>query len=558
MRRTLTLLMFLSILGLGCGDDPPVCGPSNCNGCCTSNGTCVAGNTDAVCGYSGGTCSTCSSVEKCVSGTCTVQTQPCGPANCATGCCVGNVCKAGNENSFCGAGGGLCTNCASSDVCSAGKCAKKPCDATTCPNGCCYQGSCLPGTNPGACGKGGAACQDCGNGMTCQQQTCTKQSCDATTCGSGCCDTNGNCITTLTEANCGTGGALCQQCGKEQICQSGVCGTPSCSPTNCPTGCCDDTGKCVTGTAMTACGTGGTSCSKCETGQICQSNKCTCTTAACPSGCCLNDKCQPGTTNAACGAGGNNCNACKSNEKCDKGACAVGCGLNNCKDGCCDGITCKKPSNTSFCGLLGQPCQKCNLTSFSEKCLNGICNDSAKCGSAQCPKGCCKNSKCEPCNNFNTCGKGGQVCQVCPPHMQCVNQACAIKPTGKWMVTLVEAEVDSAKKWDTGLVLPGYEPPDVSVELTVSAQTKKSKTKDNTYKPVWNEYLLTATAAELMQSNNFTIKVWDEELIGPPQKIAECTTQIFEFELKAGQAKILYCGTGKDLKRIMFNFAPAP
>lgn len=105
---------------------------------------------------------------------------------------------------------------------------------------------------------------------------------------------------------------------------------------------------------------------------------------------------------------------------------------------------------------------------------------------------------------------------MCPPSQQCVGQTCKVKPDSKWAVTVVEVEVDSSKKWDTGLVLPGYEPPDVYVELTVSGVTKKTKTKDNTYKPAFNEYVLTAKVSDLMKSNNFLIKVWDQELIGPP------------------------------------------
>ena len=51
---------------------PPACGPSSCEGCCSSTGVCLASPEEAgVCGGSGNTCSVCSAgVSSCTSGIC--------------------------------------------------------------------------------------------------------------------------------------------------------------------------------------------------------------------------------------------------------------------------------------------------------------------------------------------------------------------------------------------------------------------------------------------------------------------------------------------------------
>jgi hypothetical protein len=80
--------------------------------------------------------------------------------------------------------------------------------------------------------------------------------------------------------------------------------------------------------------------------------------------------------------------------------------------------------------------------------------------------------------------------------------------------------------------------PDPYLILTVGAQAKQSSTKDDTYTPLYNELLLTATAAELTTTIKFVI--WDEDY-GPDDKVAECDYKFTDAQLQAGKATVYGC-----------------
>src|SRR4051812_23720110 len=55
------------------------------------------------------------------------------------------------------------------------------------------------------------------------------------------------------------------------------CGkSPACSPTSCPTGCCDDKDMCLLGTSPSACGTAGAKCMACASALTCALETRTC------------------------------------------------------------------------------------------------------------------------------------------------------------------------------------------------------------------------------------------------------------------------------------------
>jgi hypothetical protein len=56
------------LLAAGCGTQP-ICGPTNCDGCCDASGTCQAGTTTVACGAQGSTCEACSGAS-CFAGAC--------------------------------------------------------------------------------------------------------------------------------------------------------------------------------------------------------------------------------------------------------------------------------------------------------------------------------------------------------------------------------------------------------------------------------------------------------------------------------------------------------
>jgi hypothetical protein len=125
------------------------------DGCCR-NGFCVA-RTFLTCGVGGVDCVACDGAR---ADTCSPQ----------------GVCACGNGPSCTGIGvdrceGGQC-RCGSSSPCGAGQeCVNGQCRCTpgSCPNGCCVGNTCEPGNEDSKCGTGGQACQQCRKECTAQR-----------------------------------------------------------------------------------------------------------------------------------------------------------------------------------------------------------------------------------------------------------------------------------------------------------------------------------------------------------------------------------------------------
>jgi hypothetical protein len=260
--------------------------------------------------------------------------------------------------------------------------------------------------------------------------------------------------------------------------------------------------------------------------------------------------CRPGNTDAACGSGGSSCQKCTGGTYCVDGQCKAICSYESCAGGCCDGTQCKTggDGDEAACGINGIACQSCDSW---ETCVYGVCNDGAKCGPSDCPNGCCKNSTCKPGTADDACGSSGDVCALCPPFKSCNNGECAVDSASQWRVKVVEVQLDSSKNWDN---VSGFEAPDVYVELQVGNQTKQTTVKSDDYNPLFDEYLMTATAADLM--GTIKIKVYDSDPLWFDNLIAECTDTFYEFELDTGMATLYYCGTSPDLQMIKFAFSP--
>jgi hypothetical protein len=253
---------------------------------------CFDGQSGKACGAGGNACSACNTAggEICDPGTRACVSAACSPANCP-GCCVGNQCRIGQDNTACGAKGSACTDCAKDKTSCiptgtvGGNCEGPPplCSPTTCPTGCCLGDQCIAGDQDTACGKGGLQC--------------------------------GNCV------------------GQSQVCTGQACVTPppTCTSANCP-GCCDAAGVCFAGFLNTRCGSQANACTNCSaTGSSCngaltprtcnnQQNTCPATYASCPASvtidpppaakgsCAATDltdaraACGPGAASASCNA----------------------------------------------------------------------------------------------------------------------------------------------------------------------------------------------------------------------------------------------------------------
>jgi len=76
--RILSVVVF-GLVVLSCGGAPNpagVCNATNCLGCCNSRGLCESGNTEAACGTSANTCSTCTDSKLCLNGSCQTYVPP--------------------------------------------------------------------------------------------------------------------------------------------------------------------------------------------------------------------------------------------------------------------------------------------------------------------------------------------------------------------------------------------------------------------------------------------------------------------------------------------------
>lgn len=262
----------------------------------------------------------------------------------------------------------------------------------------------------------------------------------------------------VTSAGCGrsnlddyssTNGDAGQDAGRDSSVDGG-----SCNPANCPSGCCNEKGKCVGGTDFQACGGKGQTCQDCKADNFdhcdpslhaCATDTQECNALTCPTGCCstINGKptCISGVSSGACGSGGQACADCtQSGQLCDATThqCQNSqCGPNNCK-GCCAGGVCLGGSDNGACGIAGGACAACASNSSCNP-QNGKCEGPPpqKCTPQNCPNGCCTFDTCVAGVSDTQCGTSAANCQDCtnqsqvcaggkciPPMQQCNAQNC--------------------------------------------------------------------------------------------------------------------------------------
>jgi len=107
--------------------------------------------------------------------------------------------------------------------------------------------------------------------------------CSPTTCPSGCCNNSNVCVPYATQDNttCGAGGATCAACPADNTCTKSGSGCQyQCSPTSCPSGCCNSSNVCVPYASQnnTTCGGGGATCAACPNDRICAQSSAGCVT----------------------------------------------------------------------------------------------------------------------------------------------------------------------------------------------------------------------------------------------------------------------------------------
>lgn len=233
--------------------------------------------------------------------------------------------------------------------------------------------------------------------------------CSPSTCPLGCCEASGRCLTPGdTPAACGRQGKGCERCQGAQACDQGWCRDPGCA------GCIGSDGGCLAGGNPEACGRGGVSCQTCA--GACVDGNCPaggCGPSTCGSGCCAVGSCVlvPAQSNTRCGSGGAGCVSCPAELVCSAGACQGGCSAANCP-GCCNGSTCVPYASqaAASCGAAGAQCASCP---DGGSCLGGACCVPKSCAAlmVNCgtipDDGCGSALDCGTCLNGSTCSQHG-------------------------------------------------------------------------------------------------------------------------------------------------------
>jgi hypothetical protein len=393
MRVGLLILLVAMAGALSCGPtEVAVCGPDNCQGCCTAEGNCLpfAGQNDLRCGSKGATCRSCpGTVAGFVcspQGTCVPgedQGLECSAETCV-GCCEGLSCVpyADQSASACGALGGSCASCLGGNVCHQGACTSSPPDAGTCG------------------GTGQACCTGftCSSGLSCQFGVCQAGQADAGTSDAGTQADAGTTVDAGTDA--GTGGSLAvgDACSLNSECQSNQCRifgfpggycTQACTTNSeCGAGavCGYDPDDASLRICLRSCSLPGTT-SECRSAYVCEKR-------ATPSGA------------PACVPGCNSPTSCGAATTCDsRGFC---CGANG--FACCEGTSCD----------VGLGCDTDKYCKPMLAGIGGACSQNAHCAS----------SNCIP-QQSNGSWPGGYCTQACasaacPSGSKCVNLSSAI------------------------------------------------------------------------------------------------------------------------------------
>jgi hypothetical protein len=408
---------------------PPACSAATCpKGCCDAFGNCQTGTAPRACGSGGGTCQNCGPLgEVCSNQQCAPPVSEggaCDGTTCPGGCCdAQGKCQVNGSATQCGFGGAACQNCAQGgEQCIKGQCFSVPdaagCNAQTCPFGCCDGlGNCQPGFLPTQCGISGKMCQNCAQiGEQCdsklQQCVFPVPTCDPLkNCPYGCCDTSGTCQPGSSDTACGNFGGACQSCTQMgsaqcvgQDCVLGVDAGP-CSAATCPTGCCDDSGRCQQGVTSLQCGTQGANCANCLVlggPYVCSAKQqCVpapasdggfaCNMQTCQGGCCdASGICQQGFSSTQCGGGGRQCLDCtKLAGQCIGQACFAADGGMPCSQscaGCCDGSgTCQGGVLNTQCGETGDACRDCTALKPASTCDLNVSPRVCASQQVQCP-----------------------------------------------------------------------------------------------------------------------------------------------------------------------------
>lgn len=87
------------------------CASSCQDGCCTPEGQCVAGTAETACGSAGRACKVCPDTQRCEQSAAGGECRACSQSNCNGCCTLEGQCLAGTSEAACGSAGDTCVDC---------------------------------------------------------------------------------------------------------------------------------------------------------------------------------------------------------------------------------------------------------------------------------------------------------------------------------------------------------------------------------------------------------------------------------------------------------------
>lgn len=154
--------------------EPTPC--EDCDGCCWEGTTCLTGASRLACGSDGDSCTACPDGQGCSDAVC--QVIACDASNC-DGCCTANgdcVATDKQNTTACGKAGNACNVCEpAAESCTLGTCVVGQACLDFCDDGCCTdQGQCILFADQDAdtCGAE-ATCAPCSDELSCLSGACT-------------------------------------------------------------------------------------------------------------------------------------------------------------------------------------------------------------------------------------------------------------------------------------------------------------------------------------------------------------------------------------------------
>jgi Ca2+-dependent lipid-binding protein len=124
-----------------------------------------------------------------------------------------------------------------------------------------------------------------------------------------------------------------------------------------------------------------------------------------------------------------------------------------------------------------------------------------------------------------------------------------LDPASQWKVTAKRANLEPSKGWDPLINTA----PDAFVKVTLGSQTGQTANLSNTYTPVWNADLFTASAASLV-SLKMTAEVYDSDWPSGDDLIGSCSISVTASDLLAGAKTVYNCDTNKYILLLEFGF----